>query len=128
MVKNLPAIQETQLQSLSWEDPLEKGMATHSNTLAWRIPWTEESGGVYSPWGGCKESDTTEQLTHTPKGHTGSRVSVQKNMSVPREKFWVHQDSPDSCLGYQSELESSGKLASGSAPIGKIHQKAESSI
>ena len=40
-VKNLPAMQETRIQSLGWEDPLEKGMATHSSTLAWRIPWTE---------------------------------------------------------------------------------------
>ena len=44
MVKNLPAIQETRVQSLGGEDPLEKGMATHSNILAWRIPWTEEPG------------------------------------------------------------------------------------
>ena len=44
MVKNLPAIQETQIQSLSLEDPLEKGKATHSSILAWRIPWTEEPG------------------------------------------------------------------------------------
>ena len=42
VVKNLPAIQETQVQCLGREDPLEKGMATHSRTLAWRIPWTEE--------------------------------------------------------------------------------------
>ena len=42
-VKRLPAVQETQLQSLGWEDPLEKEMATHSSTLAWKIPWTEES-------------------------------------------------------------------------------------
>ena len=48
MVKNLPAIQETQLRLLGWEDPLEKGMATHSNILAWRIPWTEEPGGLQS--------------------------------------------------------------------------------
>ena len=41
MVKNLPAMQGTQVQSLSWEDPLEKGMATHSSILAWRIPWIE---------------------------------------------------------------------------------------
>ena len=58
MVKNLPAMQETQLQSLGWEDPLEKGMAIHSSILAWRIPWTEEPGG-YSP-GGCKELDMIE--------------------------------------------------------------------
>jgi len=44
MVKNLSAMQETLVQSLGWEDPLEKGMATHSSILAWRIPWTEEPG------------------------------------------------------------------------------------
>ena len=48
MVKNLPAMQKTQVQSLGWEDALEKGMATHSSILAWRIPWTEESGGLQS--------------------------------------------------------------------------------
>ena len=49
MVKNLPALQETQVQSLGQEDPLEKGMATRSSSLAWRIPWTEEPGSLYSP-------------------------------------------------------------------------------
>ena len=44
MVKNLPAVQETQVQPLSQEDPLEKGMAIHTSILAWRIPWTEEPG------------------------------------------------------------------------------------
>ena len=44
LVKNLPAVQETQVQSLGWEDPLQEGMATHSSILAWRIPWTEEPG------------------------------------------------------------------------------------
>ena len=48
MIKNLPEVQETWVQSLRWEDPLEKGMATHSSTLAWRIPWTEEPGGLQS--------------------------------------------------------------------------------
>ena len=48
MVKNLPATQETQVQSLGWEDPLEKGMATHSSILAWRIPRAEAPGGVLS--------------------------------------------------------------------------------
>ena len=48
MVKNLPAVQETWVRSLSQEDPLEKGMATHSSILAWRIPWTEEPGGLQS--------------------------------------------------------------------------------
>ena len=54
-VKNLPAMQETQIQSLGWEDPLEEGMATHSSTLVQRIPWTEEPGrlqvhGVAESW------------------------------------------------------------------------------
>ena len=48
MVKNLPAIKETWVQSLGQEDPLEKGMATHFSILAWRIPWTEEPGGLQS--------------------------------------------------------------------------------
>ena len=47
-IKNLPAMQEIQTHSLSLEDPLEKGMATHSNILAWKIPWTEELGGLQS--------------------------------------------------------------------------------
>ena len=46
MIRNLPAVQETQVQSLGQEDPLEKGMATHSCILAWRIPWAEDSGGL----------------------------------------------------------------------------------
>ena len=48
MVKNTPAMQETWVQSLGGEDPLEKGMPTHSIILAWRIPWTEEPGGLQS--------------------------------------------------------------------------------
>ena len=48
MVKHLPGMWETQVPSLSWEDPLEEEMATHSSILAWRIPWMEESGGLQS--------------------------------------------------------------------------------
>ena len=70
VVKNMPASGgnmgsipklgrwETRVQSLNWEDPLEKEMGTHSSILAWKIPWTEEPGGPR----GHKESDTTEQL------------------------------------------------------------------
>ena len=61
MVKNPPAIWDSWVQSLGWEDPLEKEMATHSSILAWSIPWTEEPGGLQST--GCQESDMTEQLT-----------------------------------------------------------------
>ena len=55
-VKHLPAVQETWVPCLGQEDPLEKEMATHSSTLAWKIPWTEKSGGL-----GRRESDTTER-------------------------------------------------------------------
>ena len=48
MVKNLPAVQETWVRSLGWEDPLEKGLATHSSIVAWRIPWTQKPGGLLS--------------------------------------------------------------------------------
>ena len=60
MVKNLSAVQETQVWSLGWED-LEKGMATHSSILAWRIPWTEEPGGLQSM--GSQRVDMTVWLT-----------------------------------------------------------------
>ena len=55
-------MEEIWVRSLGWEDPLEKGMATHSSILAWRIPWTEERGG-YRPWG-CTELDMTERLNN----------------------------------------------------------------
>ena len=58
-LKHLPGMQETRVRSLGQEDPLEKGMATRSSILAWRIPWTEEPGGQQ----GHKESDTTERLS-----------------------------------------------------------------
>ena len=62
---------EELVQSMGWEDPLEKGMATHSSILAWRILWTEGPGG-YSPWG-CKESDL--QFPHSILAYEG-RVSI----------------------------------------------------
>ena len=69
MVKNLPAMQETWVRSLGWEDPLEKRMATHSSILAWRILWTEEHGrvtihGVATSWTRLSDS----QSTHTALG------------------------------------------------------------
>ena len=61
MVKHLPTMRETQVRSLDWENPLEKEMATHSSTLAWKISWNIPGVVGYSPWG-RKESDTTERL------------------------------------------------------------------
>ena len=60
-MKNPPAMQETQVRSLGWEDPLEKGMAIYSGILAWKIPWTEQPGGLQS-MGLQKESGMTKQL------------------------------------------------------------------
>ena len=60
-VKCLSTTWETWVQSLGWEDLLEKEVATHSSPLAWKIPWMKEPGGLHSPWG-RKESDTTERL------------------------------------------------------------------
>ena len=65
-VKNLPAKQETRVQSLGQEGLLEKGMATHSSILAWKIPWTEEPGG-YSPW--ARKKNMTE-VTEYADSHT----------------------------------------------------------
>ena len=62
LVEKLPAVQETQVQPLGWEDHLEKERASHSDSLAWEIPWTEKPGGL--PSLGSQESDTSEQLNH----------------------------------------------------------------
>ena len=59
-IKNLPAMLENWVQSLGREDPLEKGMATHSSILAWRIPWAEKPGGLQSM--GSEELDTTQAV------------------------------------------------------------------
>ena len=63
MVENLPAMQETWVRFLDWEDPLEKGMAIHSSILVWKISWSEEPGRLQSM--GPQESDTIERLTLT---------------------------------------------------------------
>ena len=99
MVKNLPAIQDTKIQSLGQESPLKKGMGTHSNILTWRIPWTEEPGGLQrgckelgfatmglqrvghhglEPWG-CKELDTTERLTISLSSISQSGMGAHKS-------------------------------------------------
>ena len=74
-------MQKIQVQSLGRKDPLEKGMATQSSILAWRIPWTEEPCGLYSLWG-HKESDTAEHAHTTVKSTTHGRNSNRKFPSV----------------------------------------------
>ena len=70
---HMPAMWETWVRSLGWEDPLEKEMATHSSILAWKIPWTEEPGGLHS--NGVAESDTTERRDFTGTGMAPLGVS-----------------------------------------------------
>ena len=87
-MKNLPAMQETQVQSLGGEEPLEEGMATHSRTLAWRIPWTEVPGRA-TVHGGLREADTTEQLTYTHRNAvemTSNKVKYIVSQSFSGEK------------------------------------------
>ena len=82
-VKSLPAVRETQVQSLGEEDPLEKRMATHPSILAWSIPWTEEPGGLQST--GCKDSDMTERPTHTHTPYPGrwqSHLELQPSSNI----------------------------------------------
>ena len=89
MVKRLPAMRETQVRSLGWEDPLEKETATHSSTLAWKIPWTEEPVG-YSPWG-HKESDTTERFHSLTQGYPhnsgANKPFMSKTFNIGKGKF-----------------------------------------
>ena len=72
---------ETGVQSLGWEDPLEKEMATHSSILAWRIPWTEEPGGLQST--GHKESNTTERLHFHFHFHSIYKLNMQGDNIQP---------------------------------------------
>ena len=83
LVKNLPAMWETWVQSLGWEDPLEKGKAIHSSIRAWKIPWTVQSMG-------CKESDTTELFSHTfyLKTRRGSRAKSSANAGQGGIRGW----------------------------------------
>ena len=76
-VKNLPTMWETWVQSLGQEDPLEKGMATHSSILAWRIPWIQEPGRLQSL--GSQRVRMTERLTHT---HTHTRAHARNTLMV----------------------------------------------
>ena len=75
-------MQEAQVQFLSPEDPLEKEVATHSSILAWKIPWTEEPGGLQAM--GSKESDMTERLNH--RHHLRESLSINEKMQLQTHK------------------------------------------
>ena len=97
MVNNLPAKQETGVQSLGREDPLEKEIATHSSILAWRIPWKSLVG--YSSRG-CKESDTTEQLHYHCKEERGTNKFQEWGpaQKIPKESRRWGKASPESLV------------------------------
>ena len=82
VVKNLPAVWETEIRSLDGEDPLKKGKATHSSILAWRIPQT-----IYSPWG-CKESDTAEWLSLHFKWKETAAGEMPVDLHTVRTVYW----------------------------------------
>ena len=88
-VKCLPTMQETQVQSLGKEDLLEKEMSTHSSTLSWKIPTTEEPGRLYSPWG-HKESDITEQLHFHFIEQQRVNIFIILNLPVQLDGIFLH--------------------------------------
>ena len=101
LLKNLPAVREIWVRSLGWEDPLEKGKATHSSILAWRIP---------GPWG-CKESDTTERLSLSggpmvktlPSNGFNAR-SVSYNSTCPGAKKPIYKKQTQYCNKVNEDL------------------------
>ena len=108
-VKNLPAKQETRVQSLGWEDPLEKEMATHSSILAWRIPWTEEPGQLQSTGSQTFENDWSNRAcTDAPRlGYalfergkevclfptTSARLKFSTEISIPHTYSWSSRNT-----------------------------------
>ena len=91
LVKNPPAMWETWVRSLGWEDPLEKGKATQSSTLAWRIPWT------IRPWG-RKELDTTEQLSLSPSDVLSKHRLLHPFSGLIRTRLLVLCSNRGRCL------------------------------
>ena len=86
IVKNAPAIQETWVWSLGWEDPLEEGMAAHSSILAWRIPWTEEPGGLQSMGSQRLRHDWVTSTTYRVNLRLSSHLS-QKSIFILKKKY-----------------------------------------
>ena len=110
MIKNLPAMQKTQVQSLGWEDPLEKGMTAPSSILAWRIPWTEEPGGLQSM--GSRRvrhhwAMTTYRHTPGPRMLTSSSASSRpQSKGLPftlPSSFLLFSSQPSCSNGPQTE-------------------------
>ena len=105
-VKNLPAMQETRVWSLSWEDPLGKEVATPSRILAWRIPWTLEAHGLHSPWD-HKESGMTEHVLFIHIHQLFTFVPFARSLSIDRGNRYVAVGGyyvPSQCLGTEDTV------------------------
>ena len=89
MVKNLPTRQETQVQSLNWEDPLEKGMATYSSILAWRIPWTEEPLGLQSMGSQRVRHNLEAEQQRTVPDSVTLAHEAPLSMEFSRQEYWT---------------------------------------
>ena len=108
MVKNLPAMQETQIWFLSWENPLEKRMATHSSILVWRIPWTEEPGGLQSiglQRVGHDWATDNHSLTQLVMGFPGGSM-VKNRSAVEETRVWSlgWEDPPEKEMATHSSV------------------------
>ena len=119
MVKNLPAMQETQVWSLGWEDPLEKGMATDCSILTWKIPWTEEPGGLQCKgWQRVGHNWETNTLTFKGTRRTERKCDLKESGSRwsqwEREPHWKglmgHSRGAGGCLHYPWGLKEPGGL------------------
>ena len=92
MVKNLPAMRESWVQSLGWEDPLEKGMVTYFSILAWRIPWTKEPGGLQSIGSQIVGHDWVTPFHFQPEAryNKGFKIPHQLNQNLTLDNFLAH--------------------------------------
>ena len=113
-VNNWPAMQETWVQSLRQEDPLEKGMATHSSSLAWRIPWTEEPGGLQ-----FMGSQRARHDWATKRAHKGARLSLSPPVCIyPRYTFFLLKQHLFCYFQLFVEIQKNQDLATG--PLGLV--------
>jgi len=115
-VKRLSTMRETWVRPLGWKDSLEKAMATHSSTLAWKIPWMEDLGAGYCPWG-RKESDMTERL------HFQASLVAQRLKRLPLMPLEKEMATHSSILAWRipwtkDELTPAGLQSMGSQRVG----------
>ena len=107
-VKSLPATQETWIQPLGWEEPLEEGMATHSSVLAWRIPWTEEPGGLQS-----MESQSIGHNSVTKRTRAHARTHTRQELG--REGDLFKELAHVTVWAAKSEIYMAGRQAGGNS-------------